>query len=170
MLRGYVLMTRGEAAKGLALARKGHEDMKATGALSSEAFGLRLLAKCSERAGLPDEAFVLLIKALDIAERTNERFVEADLHRRKGEWLLAYRRSETAEAECCFERALAVAQKQNARIYQLSAATSLARLWRDQGKRDEARGLLAPIYNWFTEGLETAVLREARLTLEDLAT
>ena len=170
MLRGYVLVTRGEAAKGLALARKGHDDMKATGAWSSEAFGLRLLAKCSEHAELPDEAFDLLTKALDIAERTNERFVEAELYRRKGEWLLAYRRSETAEAELCFQRALAVAQKQNARTYQLRAATSLARLWLHQGKHDEARDLLAPIYNWFTEGFDTAVLREAKITLEELAT
>lgn len=169
MLRGYVLVTRGEAAKGLALARKGHEDMKATGALSSEAFGLRLLAKCAEHAELPDEAFDLLTKALDIAERTNERFVEAELHRRKGEWLLAYRRSEAAEAECCFERALAVAQKQNARTFQLRAATSLARLWLAQGKRDEAHDLLAPVYNWFTEGLDTQVLREARTVLEQIA-
>lgn len=168
MLRGYVLVARGEAAKGLALARKGHEDMKATGAWASEAFGLRLLAKCSERAGLPDEAFDLLTKALDIAERRNERFVEAELHRRKGEWLLAYRRSETAEAECCFERALAVAQKQNARTYQLSAATSLARLWRDQGNRKQARDLLAPIYDWFTEGFDTPVLKEAKALLHEL--
>jgi predicted ATPase len=169
MLRGYVLVTRGEAAKGLALARKGHEDMKATGAWSSEAFGLRLLAKCSEHAELPDEAFDLLTKALDIAERTNERFVEAELYRRKGEWLLAYRRSETAEAELCFQRALAVAQKQNARTHQLRAATSLARLWLHQGKQDEARDLLAPIYNWFTEGFDTAVLGEARALLEQLS-
>jgi predicted ATPase len=169
MLRGYVLVARGEAAKGLALARKGHEDMKATGAWASEALGLRLLATCAERAELPDEAFDMLTKALDIAERSNERFVEAELHRRKGEWLLAYRRSETAEAECCFERALAVAQKQNARIYQLSAATSLARLWRDQGNRKQARDLLAPIYDWFTEGFDTPVLREARTVLEQIA-
>src|SRR5262249_29179112 len=74
MLRGYVLVTRGEAAKGLALARKGHEEMKATGAWSSQTIGLSLLAKCSERAELPEEAFALLTRALEIAERTNERF------------------------------------------------------------------------------------------------
>jgi len=169
ILRGYVLATRGDAAKGLALARKGHEDMKATGAWASEAFRLSLLAKCSEHAELPDEAFDLLTKALDIAERTNERFFEAVLHHRRGEWLLAYRRSETAEAECCFERALAVAQKQNARTWQLRAATSLARLWLDHGKREQARDLLAPIYNWFTEGFDTPDLREARTALEQIA-
>jgi predicted ATPase len=168
MLRGYVLATRGETAKGLALARKGHEDMKATGAWSSEAFRLGLLAKCYEHAELPDEAFDLLTKALDIAERTNERFYQAVLHRRKGEWLLAYRRSETAEAECCFEHAFAVAQKQNARTYQLRAATSLARLWLHQGKRNEAHDLLAPVYNWFTEGFDTPNLKEAKALLDEL--
>lgn len=169
MLRGYVLVARGEAAKGLALARKGHEDMKATGAWASEALRLRLLAKCSERAELPDEAFDLLTKALDIAERTNERAFEADLHRLKGEWLLEHRRTEPGEAELCFQRALAVAQKQDARTWQLRAATSLARLWLAQGKRAEARHLLAPIYNWFTEGFDTPVLREARTVLEQIA-
>jgi predicted ATPase len=169
ILRGYVLATRGDATKGLALARKGHEDMKATGAWASEAFRLSLLAKCSEHAELPDEAFDLLTKALDIAERTNERFFEAGLHHRRGEWFLAYRRSEIAEAECCFERALAVAQKQNARTWQLRAATSLARLWLDHGKREQARDLLAPIYNWFTEGFDTPDLREARTALEQIA-
>jgi predicted ATPase len=169
MLRGYVLVTRGEAAEGLALARKGHEEMKATGGRASEAFGLSLLAKCSEHAELPDEAFDLLTKALEIAERTNERFYLAMLHRQKGEWLLAYRRSGTAEAECCFERALAVARKQNARTYQLRAATSLAHLWLHQGKRDEARDLLAPVYAWFTEGFDTPILRQARAVLEQIA-
>ncbi|WGD52876.1 BTAD domain-containing putative transcriptional regulator [Bradyrhizobium sp. CB1650] len=170
MLRGHVLVTRGEATKGLALARKGCEDLKATGALIFETWDLSLLANCCEHAGRPDEAFDLLTRALDIAETRNERFVEAELHRRKGEWLLAHRRSELAEAGLCFQRALAVAQKQNAKFYQLRAATSLARLWLAQSKRDKARDLLAPIYNWFTEGLDTPVLREARKTLEELAT
>jgi predicted ATPase len=142
--------------------------MKATGALKT--WRLSLLAKCSERANQHDAALDLLTQALDFAERTNERHFEAELHRMKGEWLLAHRQSEPAEAELCFERALAVAQKQNARTFQLRAATSLARLWLAQGKRDKARDLLAPIYNWFTEGLDTPILREAKMTLEELAT
>jgi predicted ATPase len=169
-IRGYVLVTRGEAAKGLALARKGHEGVKATGALIGETWRLSLLATCCKHADQPDEAMDLLTSALDVAERRHECFVEAELHRLKGEWLLAYRQTEPAEAELCFERALAVAQKQGARTYQLRAATSLARLWLAQGKRDKARDLLAPIYNWFTEGLDTPILREARVTLEKLAT
>ena len=170
VLRGHLLVMRGEAAKGLALARKGLEDVKATGALIGETWRLSLLATCCEHADQPDEAMDLLTRALDVAERRHECFVEAELHRLKGEWLLAYRQTEPAEAELCFERALAVAQKQGARTYQLRAATSLARLWLAQGKRDKARDLLAPIYNWFTEGLDTPILREARVTLEKLAT
>ena len=107
---------------------------------------------------------------MDFAERTNEHDLEAELHRQKGEWLLAHRQSEPTEAELCFDRALAVAQKQDARTWELRAATSLARLWLAQGKRDKARDLLAPIYNWFTEGLDTPILREARVTLEELLT
>jgi len=165
-----VFATHGETSKGLMLARKGHEEMKATGTSIAEIWSLSLLAKCYEHADRPQEAFDLLTKALDFAERRNERNLEAELHRQKGEWLLAHRPSEPAEAELCFERALALAQKQNARTLQLRAATSLARLWRHQGNRKQARDVLAPIYDWFTEGLDTPVLREARLTLEDLAT
>jgi predicted ATPase len=168
-VRGYVLATRREAAKGLALARKGHAELKTTGTSLSESRSLGRLAKCSEHAGQPDEALDLLIKALDIAEGRNERFVESELHRQKGEWLLAHRQTEPAEAELCFQRALAVAQKQDARTLELRAATSLARLWLHQGKRAEARDLLAPVYNWFTEGFDTPVLKEARAVLEQIA-
>jgi predicted ATPase len=169
MAHGYVLATRGEAAKGLALARKGHADMKATGTSLSESRNLSRLAKCFEHAGQPDEAFDLLTQALEIVERAHERIFEAELHRQKGEWLVAYRPSEPGEAELCFERALTIAQKQNARTWQLRAAISLARLWLDQGKRDEARNLLAPIYAWFTEGFDTPILRQARALLDELA-
>jgi predicted ATPase len=169
IMRGHVLATRGEATKGLALARKGYAATKATGALIAEAWSLSLLAKCSERADQPDAALDLLTEALDFAERTNECAFKAELHRQKGEWLLAYRKPNSAEVELCFERAFAVAQKQNARTYQLRAATSLARLWLHQGKHDEARNLLAPIYSWFTEGLDTPILREARTVLEQIA-
>jgi predicted ATPase len=169
MLRGHVLVTRGEAAKGLALARKGQKDLKATGALIFETWRLSLLAKCCEHADRPDEAFDLLTKALDFAESRHEHFVEAELHRLKGEWLLEHRRTEPSEAELCFERALAVAQKQDARTLQLRAATSLARLWLTQGKRAEARDLLAPIYNWFTEGFDTPILQDAKALLDELA-
>jgi predicted ATPase len=169
IMRGHVLAKRGEGAKGLALARQGHTDMKATGALIVETWCLSLVAKCSEQADQPDQALDLLIKALDTAERTNERFFEAELHRQQGEWLLAHRQPELIEVESCFERALAVARKQEARVFQLRAATSLARLWQHQGKREQARELLTPIYSTFTEGADTPMLEEARTALEQLA-
>jgi predicted ATPase len=168
-LRGHLLVTRGEAAKGLALARKGHEDVKATGALIGETWRLSLLATCCEHADQPDEAMDLLTTALDVAERRHERLVEAELHRLKGEWLLAHRQTEATEAELCFKRALSVAEQQNAMTYRLRAATSLARLWLHQGRRNEAHDLLAPVYNWFTEGLVAPILREARAVLEQIA-
>ena len=143
--------------------------MRATGALIVETWCLSLCAKCFEQADEPDEGLDVLIKALDTAERTNERFFEAELHRQKGEWLLAHRQSEVIEVESCFERALAVARKQKARIWQLRAATSLARLWLHNGKREEARDLLVPIYNSFTEGANTPILEQARTVLEQLA-
>jgi DNA-binding SARP family transcriptional activator/predicted ATPase len=169
VMRGHILAMRGEGAKGLALARKGHADMKATGASIVETWCLSLLAKCSEQADQPGKALDLLTTALDTAERTNERFFEAELHRQKGEWLLAHRQPELVEVESCFERALAVARKQEARTWQLRAATSLAHLWLRHGKREEARDLLAPIYGWFTEGVDTPILQEARTVLQELA-
>src|SRR5262249_54969631 len=132
---GYVLATRGETTKGLMLAQKGYAGTKTAGSSIGETWILSLLAKCPEHADPPDEAFGLLTQALDFAERAHERSFEAELHRHKGEWLLAYRPSEPGEAELCFQRALAVAQKQDARTLQLRAATSLARLWLHQGKR-----------------------------------
>ena len=168
IMLGYVFATRGETSKGLMLARKGHADTKTASSLIAETWNLSLLAKCSELADQPDEAFDLLTKALDIAENANERFFEAELHRQKGEWLIAHRQPEPAEAELCFQRALAVAQKQDARTWQLRAALDLARLWRDQGKRSEAHDLLAPIYGWFTEGFDTPSLKEAKALLQQL--
>jgi predicted ATPase len=99
---------------------------------------------------------------------TGERFYEAELHRFKGKWLLAHRPARSAEAEDCYQHALAMARKQQAKFWELRASISLARLWRDQGKRSEARELLEPIYGWFTEGLDTPVLKEAKALLDEL--
>ena len=99
-------------------------------------------------------------------EKTDERFSEAELHRVRGELLAAT--GDQAAAEQSYEKALAVAKRQSARIFELRAAMSLARLWRDQGKRGAASDLLAPIYNWFTEGLDTPVLQGAKALLESL--
>jgi predicted ATPase len=107
-----------------------------------------------------------LADAQDIIERTQERDYEAEMYNIRGELLLTM--SEWAAAEDSYRTALAVARRQTAKRWELRAATSLARLWRDQGKRTEARDLLAPIYAWFTEGFDTPVLQEAKALLDQL--
>ena len=95
-------------------------------------------------------------------ETTKERWCEAEVNRIAGEIALRSPEPDAAKAEAYFERALAVARQQQAKSWELRAAMSMARLWRDQGKRDEARDLLAPVYGWFTEGFDTLDLKEAR--------
>jgi predicted ATPase len=111
----------------------------------------------------------LLVRALEIADRTGGRMIEAELHRLRGEWLIAHRTGDEAQAEACFERSLAVARQQGAKIWELRAATSLGRLWRDQGRRAEASDLLVPVYGWFTEGFQTVDLTDAKALLDELA-
>jgi predicted ATPase len=113
-----------------------------------------------------DEALKLLDTALELGNTTDERFWEAELYRLRGEWFLAHRPAGQAEAEKVFERALAISRRQGAHFWELRAAMNLARLWYDQGRRVEARNLLAPIYGWFTEGLDTLVLKGAKALLE----
>ena len=102
-------------------------------------------------------------------EATKETWFEAEVNRIAGEIALMSPQPDAAKAEAYFERALAVARAQQAKSWELRAAMSLARLWRDQGKRDEARDLLAPVYGWFTEGFDTLDLKEAKALLDELA-
>jgi predicted ATPase len=108
-----------------------------------------------------------LAEQLRQVEATDERWCEADIYRVRGE--IARRRSDLRTAEAHLIKAIAIARRQEARHWELGAATSLARLWRDQGKRTEARDLLAPIYGWFTEGFDTPDLKEAKSLLDELA-
>jgi predicted ATPase len=121
-----------------------------------------------------------LREALTLVEKTGERYYEAELHRLKGELILhadcgvrdAECRVQSAEltAEECFQQAIDITRRQEAKSLELRAAVSLGRLWQQQGKRQEARELLAPVYGWFTEGFDTADLQEAKALLEDLTT
>jgi predicted ATPase len=111
----------------------------------------------------------VLAEAVTIAHNIEERWFEAERHRLKGELLLALSADHQVEAEACFQQALAVARQQQARSWELRAAISLSRLWRQQGKRAEAHKLLAEIYGWFTEGFDTADLQQARALLAELA-
>ena len=100
---------------------------------------------------------------------TDESWYEAEIHRISGEIALRCAAPDATKAEVCLDRALAVARAQQAKSWELRAAMSMARLWRDQGKRQQARELLAPVYSWFTEGFDTLDLKEAKALLEELA-
>ena len=106
---------------------------------------------------------------MTLVETTREKWYEAQVNRVAGEIAQMSPEPDAAKAEAYFERALAVAREQQAKSWELRAAMSMARLWRDQGKRQQARGLLAPVYGWFTEGFETLDLKEAKALLEELA-
>ena len=110
----------------------------------------------------------MLSEALTLMDTTRERLYEAEVHRLTGELLLAQYPDNQPEAESCFHQAITVAQNQSAKSWELRATTSLARLWRSQGKREEARELLEPVYSWFTEGFDTADLIDAKALLDEL--
>jgi predicted ATPase len=127
------------------------------------------LAHAHARLGQFDEAWRCIGEALAASEASKESWCDADIHRLAGDIVLLSGEPDTAKAEAYFERALAVARKQQAKFFELRAATSMARLWRDQGKRDKARELLAPVYGWFTEGCDTPDLKQAKALLDELA-
>jgi len=119
--------------------------------------------------GQPEAGLTALTEALTLVDSSGERFYEAELHRLRGALLLQQSLDNQAEAETCFHHALEIARTQQARSFELRTATSLARLWQQQGKRQEAYELLAPVYGWFTEGFDTADLKEAKALLDGLA-
>jgi predicted ATPase len=128
---------------------------------------LALLARACEIAGQIDEALTLSDEALQIVERTGERWFAAELNRHKGRPLLRQGHAEAVEKR--YRKALSIAEGQDAKLWELRAAMSLARLRRDQGRPAEARDLLAPIYGWFTEGFDTPDLKEAKALLDELS-
>ena len=128
---------------------------------------IALLAEACEIAGQIEEASTLLDEALQIVERTGERWFAAELNRHKGQVLL--RQGDSEAAEELYLKALSIAQEQEAKLWELRAAVSLARLRRDQGRRAEARDLLAPVYGWFTEGFDKPDLKDAKALLDELS-
>ncbi|HKN30931.1 MAG TPA: hypothetical protein VJY34_24895 [Roseiarcus sp.] len=130
---------------------------------------LSYLARAKAEIGQFDDAGTSIGEATTAMETTHERWYEAEVSRIAGEIAFRSRERDAAKAEACFERALQIARAQHARSWELRAATSLARLWRDQGRRSEARDLLAPVDGWFTEGFDTLDLKEAKALLEELA-
>ena len=129
---------------------------------------LALLADAQGTLGKPATGLAVLTEALVLAETTGERWHAPELHRLKGALLLQQSPDNYTEAETCFQHATTLARNQQAKSLELRAATSLARLWQQQGKRQEAHDLLTPVYGWFTEGFDTADLQEAKALLEEL--
>ena len=160
---------QGQVEEGMAQMQQGLAAWRATGAEVLRPYGLALLAKASAKLGQREAGLTLLTEALALANDTGERRWEAELYRLKGELLLACAAEHDAEAETCFRQALDVARRQQAKSWELRAAMSLSRLWQQQGKHDEARQLLTEIYDWFTEGFDTADLQEARALLVEVS-
>jgi len=164
--RGWVKVKNGDVAEGISLLRSGSTAYRATGAEAWMTHNIALLAGAYEIAGQVEEAVTMLDEALQIAGRTGERWREAELNRHKGQLLLRQEQSEAAEE--LYYRALSISREQGAKLWELRATVSLARLRRDQGRCTEARDLLAPVYGWFTEGFDTPDLKEAKALLDDL--
>jgi predicted ATPase len=157
----------GQAQKGLSLLTKGLQVVRPSGAVTSIPLALTWLAETYATLGQPLEGLNCLAEATQIIEATDERYAEAELHRSRGALLFAT--GDRVGAEQSYYRAHVVAKGQSTKLFELRASTSLARLWRDQGKRDEARELLAPVYGWFTEGFDTRDLKEAKALLDELS-
>jgi predicted ATPase len=166
VLRGWALVEEGRYEKGIARLREGVDAHRATGAIVLSSSWLTLLAEGCGKAGRTEEGLDILGEALAEVERTGIRYHVAEMHRLEGELRLGF---DEERSEACFRRAIGVARAQQAKSWELRAALSLAHLWQRQGKLDQARDLLAPIYGWFTEGFELPDLTAARSLLAELA-
>jgi len=166
IFRGYFEAKNGDVRQGITLLHNGSVAYRATGAEVWMPFHIALLAKACEIAGQIEEAVTQLDDALQIAERTGVRWCAAELNRHKGDLLLRQGHPEAGEE--LYRKALSIAVEQEAKLWELRAAASLARLRHDQGRHAEARDLLAPVYGCFTEGFGTPDLKEAKALLAEL--
>jgi predicted ATPase len=168
-VRGWLFAVTDRPFEAVQMIASGISAWRSTGSTFSMPIWLAHLASAHAHLGQFDHGWRYACEAMTAAETTRERWFEADIHRIAGEIALLSPEPDAAKAEACFERALAVARQQQAKSWELRAAMSLARLWRDQGNVSEARELLAPVYGWFTEGFDTRDLKEAKALLEELA-
>jgi class 3 adenylate cyclase/tetratricopeptide (TPR) repeat protein len=169
-LRGWLLAEQGDYENAIALIGEGIADQIDRGELADLSLLRSLFAETCLRAGRIDDGTAAVDDTLRFVARSGERFCEAELLRLKGELTLMRDAANTTEAERCFREAIEVARGQEARSWELRATTSLALLLRNRGKRDEARAMLTVIYNWFTEGFDTADLRDTKALLDELST
>jgi predicted ATPase len=183
--RGWVLAAQGQVEAGIAQMQQGIVALQAIGTGESQSGFLRDLAEAYGKIGRTEEGLNVLAGALDIVDKTGERVGEAALYRLKGELTLQFKvqgskfkvadssefgvRSLASEAEECFLKAIEIARRQEAKSWELRAVMSLSRLWQQQGKKKDAHQLLSEIYGWFTEGFDTADLKEAKALLDALS-
>jgi predicted ATPase len=166
--RGQSLIALGRAEEGVTSLTNGLAELRAPGGIAYTPMLFTWLAEAHAMLGQPAEELKCLAEAARIVETTEERYLEAELlHRVPGDLLNAA--GDQSGAERHYRQAIAVAERQSAKLFQLRASTSLARLWRDQGKPANARDLLAPIYGWFTEGFDAPDLKDAKSLLDELA-
>ena len=165
-MRGWSLSALGQTAEGLPLLLEGIGTIRATGGRLSLPFHLTTLGEAYGMQAQPKAGLDRLAEAAELVETTQERWAEAETHRLRGTLLQSV--GEHAAAGDSYRHALDVARRQSAKFWELRAAMSMARLWRDQGKQDEARDLLAPVYGWFAEGFDTLDLKEAKALLGEL--
>jgi predicted ATPase len=167
-LRGWALAHQEHAQEGITQLHQGLTAHRATGAELVLPYFLALLAETQGTMGQPEAGLAVVSEALTHADKTGERWYEPELYRLKGALLLHQSSDNQAEAEHCFQQSLDIARQQQAKSWELRTATSLARLWQQQGKRQDAYELLAPTYTWFTEGFDTADLQDAKALLDAL--
>jgi adenylate cyclase len=186
IVHGWALAEQGQAEEGIAQMQQSMTAFRAIGTELARPHFLALLTEGYKEMGRVEEGLSALAEALAVVDKTGERWYEVELYRLKGEltlqqWKVESQKSKVpnpqplapstqveGEAEKCFLKAIEIAQKQQAKSLELRATVSLARLWQSQGKRHAARDMLSVIYNWFTEGVDTADLKEAKALLEDL--
>jgi predicted ATPase len=167
--RGCVLAETGKAADAIEAISAGLAGLRPNGATAFSTHRLAHLALAYAELGKLEDAQRCIGEAMTMVETTKERWYLAEINRIAGEITLKSTEPDATKAEDYFDRGLTVARQQQARSWELRAAMSMARLWRDQGKSEQARELLAPVYGWFTEGFDTRDLKEAKALLEELA-
>jgi predicted ATPase len=167
--QGMALAAAGDCANAVQKISSSIPAYRAMGSNLNMPLRLMFLARAHADLGHLDDAWRCIGEAMTTMETTKETWMKAEVHRVAGEVALKSRGRDAAKAQACFDSALTVARQQQAKSWELRAAMSMARLWRDQGKRDEARELLAPVYGWFTEGFDTRDLKEAKTLLDELA-
>jgi predicted ATPase len=167
--RGWAQVAQGQGVEGIVQMHQGVTDWQVLGVALLKSYWLALLAEAYGQVGKLEDGLSVMSEAMSVLNSNGERFWEAELYRLEGELLLQQSPDNAPESESCFQQAISIAQNQSAKSWELRAATSLARLWQSRGKREEAHELLEPVYNWFTEGFDTADLIDAKALLDELS-